>query len=107
VSGYYKISSSYDSIIYFSELQSSHSPSSKNQKRRLKRKQREEVGGGLDAIQAAISALESDSGIRDGDQDKTGKFADKLISTKIKVKPGQIGEGKGIPLKQNQRKRAL
>jgi ribosome biogenesis protein SLX9 len=87
-----------------SELQSSRSSSSKNQKRRLKKKQKEQVGGGLDAIQAAISALDGE-GVHNIEQ--TEQVVDESTHPRIKSKPGQIGEGKGLPLKQNQRKRAL
>jgi ribosome biogenesis protein SLX9 len=79
-------------------------PSSKNQKRRLKKKQKEQIGGGLNAIQAAISALDSE-GIDEIEQ--TEQVVDESMHPRIKPKPGQIGEGKGLPLKQNQRKRAL
>jgi len=83
---------------FIDKLQSARSSSSKNQKRRLKKKQKEQVGGGLDAIQVAISALDGDN------VDAEQQVADGLHP---KPKPGQIGEGKGVPLKQNQRKRAL
>jgi hypothetical protein len=88
------------------ELQSARSSSSKNQKRRLKKKLKEQVGGGLDAIQAAISALDNDN-IPHEDAGQTVQVADEVILPKVKPKPGQIGEGKGVPLKQNQRRRAL
>jgi translation elongation factor EF-1beta len=91
---------------FLSELQSPRSSSSKNQKRRLKKKQKEQVGGGLDAIQAAISALDSE-GIPDADIEQTEQVMNESIHPKLKPKPGQIGEGKGVPLKRNQRKRAL
>jgi len=86
---------------FIDKLHSARSSSSKNQKRRLKKKQKEQVGGGLDAIQVAISALDGD----DVDVEQTEQVAE--LYPKAKTKPGQIGEGKGVPLKQNQRKRAL
>ncbi|KIM85344.1 hypothetical protein PILCRDRAFT_358167 [Piloderma croceum F 1598] len=89
---------------FIDKLRSFRSSSSKNQKRRLKKKQKEQVGGGLDAIQAAISALD---GERIDNIEQTEQIVDESTHLRIKSKPGQIGEGKGLPLKQNQRKRAL
>jgi len=87
---------------FIDKLHSSHSSSSKNQKRRLKKKLKEQVGGGLDSILAAISALDNGD-IPRGVAEQT----DELVQPKAKPKPGQIGEGKGAPLKHNQRKRTL
>jgi len=86
---------------FIDRLQSTRSPYSKTQQRRFKRKQQEQVGGGLDAIQAVISALDNNAA-PDGDGKNTEE-----AQPKVKQKPGQIGEGKGIPLSRNQRKRAL
>jgi len=86
---------------FIDRLQSTRSPYSKTQQRRFKRKQQEQVGGGLDAIQAVISALDNNAA-PDGDGKNTEE-----AQPKVKQKLGQIGEGKGIPLSRNQRKRAL
>jgi len=91
---------------FIDKLQSFRSSTSKNQKRRLKKKQKEQVGGGLDAIQAALSALDGDGG-DDDDAEQTEQVADESVHSKVRPKLGQIGEGKGVPLTQNQRKRAL
>jgi len=88
---------------FIDKLQSSRSSFSKNQKRRLKKKQKEQVGGGLGDIQVAIKALDGD----DGHAEQMGQGADDSVHPKVKPKPGQIGEGKRVPLKQNQRRRAL
>jgi len=86
--------------VFIEKLQSSQASLSKNQKRRLRRKQKEQIGGSLDSIQAAISAL-------DGDDVASGDAEQAVKHPKVIPKLGQIGEGKGLPLKQNQRKRAL
>lgn len=87
-------------------VQSAESPYSKTQRRRFKKKQKEQVGGGLDTIHAAISAL--DQGEKsDTEEENAGEADDPAINTQKRTKPGQIGEGKGVPLKKNQRKRAL
>lgn len=89
------------------ELKSSRSSFSKNQKRRFKKKQKEQLGGGLGDIQAAITALDGDED-DDGRAEQTGQgVVDESVHLKVKPKPGRIGEGKGVPLKQNQRRRAL
>lgn len=89
-----------------SELHSTRSPYSKTQKRRFKRKQDEQVGGGLDAIQAAISALDNNDQ-SDSKEEQVDSAVSDSMQTKMQPKLGQIGEGKGVPLKRNQRKRAL
>jgi hypothetical protein len=90
---------------FIDRLQSVRSPYSKTQRRRFKKRQEEQVGGGLDAIHVAISALD-DYVITDGDD---GHTEEEPAQPRAKVKPklGQIGEGKGNPLSRNQRKRAL
>jgi hypothetical protein len=91
---------------FIDKLQSTRSPYSKTQRRRFKRKQQEQVGGGLDAIQAAISALDNHA-VSDGGEGHTEELATESIQPKMKPKPGQIGEGQRMPLSRNQRKRAL
>jgi hypothetical protein len=75
------------------------------QRRRFNRRQREQVGGGLDAIGAVLSAIDM------GDSPEQGSpMAEETKDArthKVQPKTLQIGEGKGMPLKQNQRKRAL
>lgn len=75
------------------------------QRRRFNRRQREQVGGGLDAIGAVLSAIDmSDSPEQGSPAAEETKDAH---AHKVQTKTLQIGEGKGIPLKKNQRKRAL
>jgi len=84
-------------------LTASRSSFSKNQKRRLKKKVKEQVGGGLDAIQAALSTLDGD----DDNKERIAQVVDESAHQKVKPIQGQIGRGKGAPLKYHQRKQAL
>ncbi|KAJ7925895.1 ribosome biogenesis protein SLX9-domain-containing protein [Mycena leptocephala] len=79
-------------------LESSHSPYSKSHARRMKRKAKEQLGGGLDDIQHALAAESLAQTASEEVQPK---------QKKPKPKPGQIGEGKGAPLSKAQRQRAL
>ncbi|CDO76613.1 hypothetical protein BN946_scf184868.g27 [Trametes cinnabarina] len=96
--------------LFLKRLEQSRSPYSKSHERRLKRKAKEQVAGGLGDIRAAISALEEDipvavqHSVTDANE-TDGASAPK--PAKPKPKPGQIGEGKGVPLNENQRKKAL
>ncbi|KAG1899105.1 ribosome biogenesis protein SLX9-domain-containing protein [Suillus fuscotomentosus] len=90
---------------FIEKLKSKTSPYSKVQRRRFNRRQREQVGGGLDAIGAVLSAIDmSDSPEQGSPAAEETKDA---RAHKVQTKTLQIGEGKGIPLKKNQRKRAL
>ncbi|CAE6526079.1 unnamed protein product [Rhizoctonia solani] len=80
------------------------SPYSKSHNRRLKRKQKAELSTDLQSVQKALntiadevlpSAIESSHDPEDRD------------STRLKPAPGMIGEGKGVTLTKQQRKRAL
>ncbi len=92
-------------------LEQSRSPYSKSHERRLKRKAREQVAGGMDEIKMAIAAVEDDIPL--AVQNSIAATAEGVDETpvpqskKVRPKPGQIGEGKGAPLTKNQRKRAL
>lgn len=93
-------------------LEQSRSPYSKSHERRLKRKAREQVAGGMSDIQAAISAVEDAIPVAvqnsvAADPDAGAGGPDAPQPKRVKPKPGQIGEGKGVPLTKNQRKRAL
>lgn len=66
----------------------------------------EQVGGGLDTIEAAISALDQGASAQDGEEIVDSADGQDEVP-RARPKAGQIGEGKGVPLKQNQRKRAL
>ncbi|KAL7285158.1 hypothetical protein ACG7TL_000250 [Trametes sanguinea] len=96
--------------LFLKRLEESRSPYSKSHERRLKRKAKEQVAGGLGDIKAAISALEEDIpvAVQNSVTDATETDrADASKPAKPKPKPGQIGEGKGAPLNKNQRKKAL
>lgn len=90
------------------EVEASRVPYSKSHAKRLKRKAKEELtGGGLSDIQSAIAAVESDEKTLGG---KTPAEPSKNEPSKPppkKPNTGLIGEGKGAPLSQNQRKNAL
>ncbi|KAJ6503419.1 ribosome biogenesis protein SLX9-domain-containing protein [Mycena vitilis] len=86
-------------------LESSHSPYSKSHARRLKRKEKEQVGGGLDDIQLALAAVDDDAAPELLEDPTAGDVQPK--PKKVKPKPGQIGEGKAATLSKAQRKRAL
>ena len=94
-------------------LEQSRSPYSKSHERRLKRKVREQIAGGMNEIKAAISAVENDIPVvvqntvtAEFNSDVAGE-ADAPKPRAVKPRPGQIGEGKSVPLTKNQRKRAL
>ncbi|KAI0361260.1 hypothetical protein OH77DRAFT_1516252 [Trametes cingulata] len=97
--------------LFLKRLEQSRSPYSKSHERRLKRKAKEEVAGGMSDIKAAISAVEDDIPIAVQNTIAADTEAtiggDTSKKAKAKPKPGQIGEGKGAPLSKNQRKRAL
>ncbi|KAJ6575232.1 ribosome biogenesis protein SLX9-domain-containing protein [Mycena capillaripes] len=90
-------------------LESSHSPYSKSHMKRLKRKAKEQVGGGLDEIQNALAAMDDDDAPELLEESVTPTAADEVQpkQKKPKPKPGQIGQGKGAPLSKAQRQRAL
>ncbi|KAH9944103.1 ribosome biogenesis protein SLX9-domain-containing protein [Epithele typhae] len=99
--------------IFMQRLEQSRSPYSKSHERRLRRKAREQVAGGLSDIKAALAAVEDDfaeavaapaaENLRTASHDHEGTQRPK----KARPNPGQIGEGKKAPLSKNQRKRAL
>ncbi|KAI0068387.1 hypothetical protein BV25DRAFT_1818801 [Artomyces pyxidatus] len=96
--------------LFIERLEAARSPYSKSHARRLKRKDKEQIAGGLAGLRAALTAVEStgsapavDDAVTatpDGGNGAEGQPA-------AKPRPGQIGEGKGAPLKRAQRKQAL
>ena len=90
------------------EVEASRQPYSKSHAKRLKRKAKEELAGGaLSDIQSAIAAVESDEKTIGGNtlveppKNNPSKPPAKTPNT------GLIGDGKGTPLSQTQRKKAL
>ncbi|KAG1755168.1 ribosome biogenesis protein SLX9-domain-containing protein [Suillus paluster] len=81
------------------------SPYSKVQRRRYNRRQREQVGGGLDVIGAVLSDINIDDS--PAQVSPIVEEAKDVRAPKVQPKKLQIGEGKGLPLRKNQRKRAL
>ena len=93
-------------------LEASRSPYSKSHIRRLKRLEREQIAGGLDGLRSALAAVEQDVARADPRAQAPvapgAKNADaEPDRPQPRARPGQIGEGKGAPLKRTQRKRAL
>lgn len=86
------------------ELASGLSPYSKSHNRRLRKKAKEQIGGGLNDIQAAITELAEGAEATLTAPDATITSAAK---TKLNAKSGKIGEGKGSSLTAIRRKRAL
>jgi ribosome biogenesis protein SLX9 len=80
------------------------SPYSKSHTRRLRAKAREQIGGGLSDIQAAITELAAEA-----EDSLTAPDATSSTAAKIKTNPnaGKIGRGKGLPFTASRRKRAL
>ncbi|CAL1695363.1 unnamed protein product [Somion occarium] len=92
--------------LFLQRLESAQSPYSKSHERRLKRKAKEQVAGGMNDIQAALSAVAGETADTDADSVPHAS-ADDSIKVPSKPKPGQIGEGKSGPLSKTQRKKAL
>ncbi|TFK76992.1 hypothetical protein BDN72DRAFT_783667 [Pluteus cervinus] len=95
---------------FLERLESSHSPYSKSHNRRVKRKAKQEIAGGLGAIQTAIEALDDTqptAAEEDGDEGSAADGSTTQRSQRSKAPPGKIGEGKAAPLSKAQRKRML
>ncbi|KAF9499763.1 hypothetical protein BDN71DRAFT_60056 [Pleurotus eryngii] len=84
-------------------LESAQTPYSKSHNRRMKRKAKEQVAGGLSSMYEAISIMAEEASLPQDDLK-----ADSLSTDQpARPKPGQIGQGKSFPLSNAQRKRAL
>ncbi|KAF8898625.1 ribosome biogenesis protein SLX9-domain-containing protein [Infundibulicybe gibba] len=95
---------------FLQRLEQTHSPYSKSHNRRLKRKAKEQLAGGVDDMQAAIIALDGEISpeIRNlGAQPEPVDSGTGVPRPKSQPKPGTIGEGKSATLSKSQRKRAL
>jgi ribosome biogenesis protein SLX9 len=86
------------------EIISELTPYSKSHARRLKKRAKEQIGGGLSDIQMAITELAEEA-----EGSLTAPDATSTTAAKIKTnsKSGKIGEGKGLPFTASRRKRAL
>ncbi|KAF9651899.1 hypothetical protein BDM02DRAFT_3184148 [Thelephora ganbajun] len=90
------------------KVEASCLPYSKSHARRLKRKAKEELAGGtLSDIQSAIATMESDEKTLGGKTLTESSRDDPSNPPARTGDTGLIGEGKGAPLSQNQRKNAL
>ena len=90
-------------------LQASQSPYSRSHNRRLKRKEKGQLVTGMDDLGAALDEIEpsADSAFEDQPGITSARRREDRDTVKQRVKPGQIGEGKGATLSKAQRKRAL
>ncbi|CAA7266550.1 unnamed protein product [Cyclocybe aegerita] len=81
---------------------------SKSHERRMKRKAKEQLSGGLHDLQSALASLEEDKHGEDSAPAVTIADAEEPQTTaKPKVKPGTIGKGRSAPLSKAQRNRAF
>ncbi|KAJ3492478.1 hypothetical protein NLJ89_g11226 [Agrocybe chaxingu] len=93
---------------FLQKLEPSTRQFSKSHERRMKRKAREQLSGGLNDLQSALASLEEDA--RGDDSAPAVTIADAedpQTTAKSKIKPGAIGKGSSAPLSKAQRKRAF
>ncbi|KAK2461829.1 hypothetical protein APHAL10511_006292 [Amanita phalloides] len=88
-------------------LASGLSPYSKSHARRLKKKAREQIAGGLSDMQAAIVELVKDESTMTNREPPDTTSTTESAEIKPNSNSAKIGEGKCIPLTAKQRKRAL
>jgi len=104
--------------VFRQSLETAAAPYSKSHSRRLKRKSREELGTDLGDMRSVLLATvgpESATSITTGSRGSKNEGSgagmavdgEKPEQIKPKIKPGQIGQGKGATLSQKERKRAL
>ncbi|EPQ60704.1 hypothetical protein GLOTRDRAFT_31341, partial [Gloeophyllum trabeum ATCC 11539] len=95
--------------LFLQRLESGNGPYSKSHARRLKRKSREKIAGGLDDLRTAITSVEEaiPVAVQNSVQEISEDISASNPPSRVKPKPGQIGEGKAAPLSKTQRKRAL
>lgn len=89
------------------DFESSRSPYSKSHERRMKRKAREQVAGGLTDMHAAITALEAAEIPADLPVVGKSEAPNEDFAKGPTTRSGQIGESKGVTPTKSQRKRAL
>ncbi|KAF5374794.1 hypothetical protein D9758_000162 [Tetrapyrgos nigripes] len=94
---------------FLQRLEFTGSPYSKSHQRRLKRKAREQLGQGLNDIKAVLQAVDKaeESAAVTTENAQNLESSQQSSSNKPKIKPGQIGEGKGSTLSSSQRKQVL
>ncbi|KZT30505.1 hypothetical protein NEOLEDRAFT_1082524 [Neolentinus lepideus HHB14362 ss-1] len=93
--------------LFLQRLETGSAPYSKSHARRLKRKSREKIAGGLDELHAAIVSVEEEIpvAVKNSIQDTTKDGSSSDPPAKAKPQLGQIGKGK--TLSQSQRKTVL
>lgn len=112
-SAYSALSEHLQTLTSVSGLEASRSPYSKSHSKRLRRKAKEQIGGGLSDIQAAITEMEDDGpklvqeSIREAAEAEARGSKAPANEPRVKSNPGLIGEGKGARLNKTQRKKAL
>ncbi|KAF4623633.1 hypothetical protein D9613_001905 [Agrocybe pediades] len=92
---------------FLQKLKPSIKETSKSHQRRLKRKAKEQLSGGLDDLQSAIASLEKEDMSDDDEKTDAADAPSHGNSSNSKPKPGMIGKSKSAPLSKAQRKRAL
>ncbi|KAI0271336.1 ribosome biogenesis protein SLX9-domain-containing protein [Gloeopeniophorella convolvens] len=97
--------------LFVERLEASRAPYSKSHARRLKRKEKEQLTGDLSVLRSVLSSVESGARPAGEEADDGAPAQDgagpSTAPAQPPPRPGQIGEGKGAPLKRSQRKRAL
>jgi len=95
--------------LFLERLESARSPYSKSHARRLKRKAKEQIGGGMNDIKAAITEMEDDPAPEPAQESmqKSAGVQSSANEPRIKSTPGRIGEGQKNPLTKAQRKKVL
>lgn len=91
-------------------LESSHTPYSKSHARRLKRKEKEKIASGLQDIAFALPQVDDnaeESAYEEKDSNDMDTDSIRKPNPSRKQKAGLIGEGKGVPLSEKQRRRVL
>ncbi|KAL5518870.1 hypothetical protein ACEPAH_553 [Sanghuangporus vaninii] len=96
---------------FVQRLESSHAPYSKSHARRLRRKARDQIASGFEDVALALPNVGEDT-VDDSREKKnpdvmqTG-FSEAMKPLPRKRKTGMIGEGKGAPLSEKQRRQVL
>lgn len=99
-------------FVYYSGLESGHTPYSRSHVKRMKRKAKEQIASGLDDIAAALPDIFTGNvvTIASNEDLKESQDSDLKHGASGRQRNPQtslIGEGKGAPLSKHQRKQVL
>jgi len=92
---------------FLQKLEPSTRQTSKSHERRLKRKAKEQLTGGLDDLQSAIASLEQGATLHDESLATNATTSKDEKNSRPVIKPGTIGKGGSSTLSKAQRKRVL